>query len=83
MITPIKAVLDRNLLSSQEVEAWIRSFCSFEKSGVYQEDMVKEVNINLFLKSLYFRLVDIPQYQAYAAIVKESLYQISRFKNIE
>lgn len=83
MITAVKAVLRRSMLSASEVEAWIRSFCNFEKTGSYQMDMVKEVNINAFLKSLYFRLIDIPEYQRYAAIVKESLHQISRFKDIE
>jgi hypothetical protein len=83
MITAVKAVLSRSILSSAEVEAWIRSFCNFEKTGIYQEDMVKEVNINAFLKSLYFRLTDISEYQRYAAIVKECLHQISRFKDIE
>ncbi|MDF2908635.1 MAG: hypothetical protein K0R34_3956 [Herbinix sp.] len=83
MITAVKAVLGRNILTSTEVEAWIRSFCDFKKTDVYHEDMVREVNINAFLKSLYFRLVDIPEYQSYAIIVKESLHQISRFKNIE
>ncbi len=83
MITAVKAVLGRKLVTSSEVEAWIRSFCNFEKTGIYHEDMVKEVNINSFLKSLYFRLIDIPEYQSYAAITKECLHQISRFKNIE
>ena len=83
MITVVKAVFNRAILSSSEVEAWIRSFCNFEKTGIYQEDMVIEVNINSFLKSLYFRLIDIPEYQTYAANVKECLHQINRFKNIE
>ena len=83
MITAVKAVLGRNLLSSSEVEAWIRSFCNFEKTGIYPDDLVKEVNINAFLKSLYFRIIDIPEYQTYASIVKECLHKISRFKNIE
>ncbi len=83
MITAVKAVLGRNVLSSSEVEAWIRSFCNFRKTGVYPDDVVKEVNINTFLKSLYFRLIDIPEYQTYAAIAKDCLHQISRFKNIE
>ncbi len=83
MITAVKAVLGRNILSSSEVEAWIRSFCDFERKGIYPDDLVKEVNINAFLKSLYFRLIDIPEYQTYASIVKDCLHQISRFKNIE
>lgn len=83
MITAVKAVFDRSILSSSEVEAWIRSFCNFKKTEIYPDDLVKEVNINVFLKSLYFRLIDIPKYQSYAVVVKECLHQISRFRNID
>lgn len=79
MITAVEAVLDRKVLPSEEVTAWIRSFCRIEKTGEDHENLVKEFNINVFLKSLYFRLVDQPEYRPYAEAAKESIKEINRF----
>ncbi len=38
MITAVKAALCRSILSSSEVEAWIRRYFNFEKKGIYPDE---------------------------------------------
>lgn len=79
MITAIKAILERKIIPIKEMEDWIKDFKNIEKIGVYPEDLVIEFNINSFLKSLYFRLVDNPEYKQITSVIKEAVKQISRF----
>jgi hypothetical protein len=79
MATAVKAVLEREVIPPEEVEDWIRGFKKIEKKGIYPEDLVVEFNVNTFLKSLYFRLVDKAGYEQAANAVKGVLKEISRF----
>jgi hypothetical protein len=79
MVTAVKAILERNIIPAKEVEAWIRGFIKMAKTGVHQEDQVIEFNVNSFLKSLYFRLIDRPEYEQLTNVVKEVLKQINRY----
>lgn len=79
MITVVKAVLERKIIPTKEMEDWIRNFNKIEKTGIYPEDLVVEFNVNTFLKSLYFRLIEIPQYEQITNVIRQVLKQISRF----
>lgn len=81
MITAVKAILERKIIPIKEVEDWIRGFKNIEKIGVYPEDLVIEFNINSFLKSLHFRLVDESEYEQITNVIKEIIKQISRFSD--
>lgn len=81
MITAVKAVLERKIIPAKEIEDWIKNFNKIEKTGRYPEDLVIEFNINSFLKSLYFRLIDKPEYEQITNTVKDVLNEISRFGN--
>ncbi|WP_034438991.1 DUF2785 domain-containing protein [Clostridium ihumii] len=79
MISAVKEVLERDIIPVEEIEEWIRSFGNIEKTGILPDDLFIEFNVTLFLKSLYFRLVDNTKYQQVAKIVKEVLKKTSRF----
>jgi hypothetical protein len=79
MINAVKAILDRKIIPLSEIEAWINQFSKLEKSDNYPEDLVLEFNVNTFLKSLYFRLVDIEEYGQLVNSVRNVLKEISRF----
>jgi hypothetical protein len=79
MISAVKEVLERNMIPAEEIEEWIRSFGNIEKTGILPDDLFIEFNLTLFLKSLYFRLVDNTKYEQIAKIVKEVLKKTSRF----
>jgi len=79
MITAVKAILERNIIPLEEVGEWIRSFGNIERTGKYPEDLVIDFNVNTFLKSLYFRLIDKPEYRQLSSTASEVLKQISRF----
>ena len=79
MISAVKEVLERDIIPVEEIEEWIRSFGKIEKTGILPDDLFIEFNVTLFLKSLYFRLVDNTKYEQLAKIVKEVLKKTSRF----
>lgn len=79
MISAVKEVLERDIIPVEEIEEWIRSFGNIEKTGIVPDYLFVEFNVTLFLKSLYFRLVDHPKYDQLAKIVKEVLKKTSRF----
>jgi hypothetical protein len=79
IITVFKGILERKIIATSEIEAWIKSFSNIEKIGMYPEDLVIEFNVNTFLKSLYFRLVNKSEYEHLGTIVKGVIDQISRF----
>ncbi|OPJ58208.1 DUF2785 domain-containing protein [Clostridium oryzae] len=81
MISVVKEVLGRDIIPVGEIEEWIRSFGNIEKTGILPDDLFIEFNVTLFLKSLYFRLVDNTKYEQMAKVVKEVLKKISRFGN--
>lgn len=79
IITVVKAILERKIIPASEIESWIRSFNNIEKTGIYPEDLIIEFNVNTFLKSLYFRLIDNTEYGQAANIVKDVINNISKF----
>lgn len=79
MISAVKEVLERDIIPVGEIEEWIRSFGNIEKTGIVPDFLFIEFNVTLFLKSLYFRLVDHTKYDQLAKIVKEVLKKTSRF----
>ena len=79
MITVVKAIIERKIIPTNEIEDWIRNFNNIAKTGMYPEDLVVEFNVNSFLKSLFFRLVEKPEYDQITNVVREVLKQISKF----
>jgi hypothetical protein len=79
MITVVKAILERKIIPIKEIEDWIRNFYKIEKTGIYPDDLVIEFNVNSFLKSLFFRLVEKPEYEQITNVVREVQKQISKF----
>lgn len=81
MITAVKAILERKIIPMKEIEDWIGNFNKIEKVGKYPEDLVIDSNVNSFLKSLYFRLMDIEEYEQLTNMIKGVLKEISRFSH--
>lgn len=79
MISAVKAVLERDIIPVGEIEEWIINLGNIEKKGIVPDYLFIEFNVTLFLKSLYFRLVDNKKYQQLAKTVKEVLKKASRF----
>lgn len=79
MITAVKAILEREIIPIEEIEEWVRSFKKIEKIGKHPEDLVIKVNVSAFLKSLYFRLIDNPQYERITDVIRKLLEEINPF----
>jgi len=79
MITAVKAILEREVIPTEEIEDWVKSFSKIEKIGKYPEDLVVKVNVNTFLKSLYFRLIDNSQHEQITNVIRKVLGEINPF----
>jgi len=82
MVTPVTAVLERGVLSEDWLAAWVAGFGNMTKTGQTPNDMVIQVNVKQFLRSLVYRLQK-PSHegkQGAARIVTEAL---SVLKNID
>ncbi len=56
LVTVVCAVLERNILSEDEIEKWIMSFINVNATGEYVKDLNVKINSKHFLRSFYFRL---------------------------
>lgn len=81
MVTVVKAIIERKIIPTKEVEDWIRSFSNIKKTGISQEDLVIEFNVTNFLKSLYFRFVEKPEYEELTNAIIKVVKKVSRFSN--
>jgi hypothetical protein len=79
MITVVKSVLGRKIVPENEINVWIRRFSNIEKIGKHPEDQVIESNVNSFLKSLFFRLIDNPMYEQLTCVIRDVIKQTNRF----
>lgn len=79
MVSAVVAVIDRKVLKENEIIDWINNFKSLDKIEKYPEDMTIEINIKNFLQSLYFRLLDIPEYENVVNVTKEVIKEVCSF----
>lgn len=79
MITTIKGILERKIIPLDEIEQWIRLFDISNKDDHSLENLVLEFNRNVFLKSLYFRLIKEFEYKDITDAIMSVLININRF----
>ncbi len=79
LVTAIVSILDRNLISNEDLCEWIRSFSDIEKTGIYPEDDNLLANVKIMLRSLYFRIIDLEDTRILAEEIKNTLTKISNF----
>ncbi len=57
MVTPMLAILGRNLLPAEEFETWLAGFATkLDETNAMPNKVILRTNIQNFLQSLYFRL---------------------------
>ncbi len=62
MVTAVVSVLRRHALSDKEIIEWLNSFSSYSKTGKLHSDMNLKTNNKNFLRSLYFRILPIDEF---------------------
>lgn len=62
MVTAVVSIFNRHLLSDQEIAQWIKDFLPYTKTGNLQYDMNLNVNVRNLLRSLYFRLLNLNEF---------------------
>jgi hypothetical protein len=68
MVTPVCAIIERNLLSEEDIKNWIVRFKDYKKTDDYNKNFNIKINSKHFLRSLYFRLTEI-QMEKYSIIL--------------
>jgi hypothetical protein len=80
MMTAVSAVLERKLIPEPEIIEWIKSFEEIIKIGQYPYDLIIQVNVKSFLRSLYFRLIGNSEYGNVINETKEILENMSKYR---
>lgn len=76
LINAVVSILDRNILTDEEIINWINSFKNIEYIDKYPEDDHLRINRKTFMRSLYFRLKKINANEKLINAVEEPLNNI-------
>lgn len=81
MVTPMLAIIQRDLLPNVEFEFWLEGFVPIVKETKTMPDgVILRSNVQNFLQSLYFRLKWIDENRALLPAIEKTLHQINIFK---
>ncbi|MBP0725447.1 DUF2785 domain-containing protein [Bacillus sp. RG28] len=69
MVTAVCAIIERNLLSEEDIKNWIVRFKDYKKTDDYNKNYNIKINSKHFLRSLYFRLKPVEK-EKYSMILK-------------
>jgi hypothetical protein len=76
----IISLINRNVLSEEDLIQWIYSFKKVKYIGKLPNDQYQITNIKNFLRSFYFRLIDNHGYLKITYAIKLTLYDIYGYK---
>ncbi|MBH1940651.1 DUF2785 domain-containing protein [Mobilitalea sibirica] len=79
LVTAVISVLDRNLLSSDDVSRWIKGFDDIKYTGSYMDDYKRKLNIKNFLRSMYFRILNKKDMKDILEELEDTLNKMSRY----
>lgn len=77
LVTAVISILNRNLISSEEVCRWIKSYSQIKGSGNYMNDYYMRINVKNFLRSFYFRILDKKELKEISERLREILIELS------
>jgi hypothetical protein len=77
LVTAVISILNRNLISSEEVCRWIKSYSQIKGSGNYMNDYYMRINVKNFLRSFYFRILDKEELKEISERLRETLIELS------
>jgi hypothetical protein len=80
MVTAITSILERNLIPIEEICIWVKSFSEKKNPDSIRDEDDMKMNIKNFLRSLYFRLLDLNEMEEIVAEVKDVLNTIGVFR---
>jgi len=72
--------LERDILDQDFIEGWITDLGNFRKPKVFPQAYFITNNVKVFLRSLYFRVVDEDKYQFVAKKIKQVLKEKVKLK---
>lgn len=73
MVTAAVSILNRDNIEDMDINYWIHSFSETRKTGRHPEDDILYKNIKCFLRSLYFRIVEIKQLRRFTDTIVATL----------
>lgn len=80
LVTAVVRIFERKIIDNIEVIEWIKHFSAVKKTNEFSVDVVIELNVKNFLRSLYFRLYEKPEYKELVVTTREVLKDMCRFK---
>ncbi|MGH4119152.1 DUF2785 domain-containing protein [Clostridium sp.] len=79
LVTTIVSILNRSLISNEDICEWIKSFSDIEKTGIHPEDDNLLTNVKNMLRSLYFRIIVLENTEVLVEEIKNALTKISNY----
>lgn len=80
MVTPVLAIIQRKLLSNDEIEAWIKSFIApVNNTKTMPDGVILRASVQNFLQSLYFRLKWVDAGNDLIPSIEKTLHEINIF----
>lgn len=76
LVTAVISIMGRNLLSTEEICKWIKSYREIKSTGIYMNDYKTKINIRNFIRSLYFRILSIEEPSEVLERVRDTLMHI-------
>ncbi|MCM3700502.1 DUF2785 domain-containing protein [Paenibacillus macerans] len=77
-VSAVVTVLDRSILTDEEVAGWIKRFGTAPKPGRVPDDHVLGTNVKCFLRSFYFRVLHHEAHHKYTDIILKTLRQLEQ-----
>lgn len=80
MVTPVLAIIQRSLLSIDEIKAWLKSFVApIQETKAMPDGVILRANAQNFLQSLYFRLKWTDEKSNLLTHIEKTLHEINIF----
>ncbi|MFD3449745.1 DUF2785 domain-containing protein [Microbacteriaceae bacterium 4G12] len=75
LVTVIMTLLEQHILSAEDWKHWLHHFTTIEKAPVPQNDILIQ-NIRMFLRSMYFRVLEHEEYTVVTEAVLKTLKEV-------
>lgn len=80
LVTAVMSIISREIISVEEVCQWIKGLANMKNPAVinYKDNM--RLNIKNFLRSFYFRVLDVKAMEKIESVLKDVLKDLNRYR---
>jgi len=76
MVIATMSVFNRKLLEDNEIIKWIKGFVNIAKTGKHPEELYRKANTKIFLRSLYFKMLNQKNSEIFTEVILDTLQNL-------